>query len=320
MIHNTNYRTELKTKIRKGMLNFWLVRILIWLPSIAAVTFLILSQWLQFNVGFIISITILVVSSVSYNVYRDWKTHQNIWKGQFREYLTRMRLYKLEAATADALSKMSRIRERKESNHSSQLGEISVSLAKFLQTHDAFKGYINERYLHDLKIAAPLHDIGRLALPDNLLHEEGDLNMGDFVKMKAHVLHGGDLLTELQKLLPWRAFFKLSKEICYHHHQQWDGNGYPRVVRGEEGREHFFLNENTGQPLKGEQIPLSARIVAVADVYLALTSNRPWRKGFSHEETIEMIRKDSGRKFDPRIVEAIVTNQSKLKKIISNLK
>jgi len=154
-------------------------------------------------------------------------------------------------------------------------------------------------------VAAALHDIGRVGVADTVLHKAGGLTMPEFELMKMHVIIGGDLIAELQRNLPFRSYYQMAKEIAYHHHQRWDGTGYPNVLRQGEAPT-FFIQEGIGEPLRGEQIPLSARIVAVVDVYDALVSRRVYKEPVSHDEACRMIGEERGRHFDPDVIDAFI--------------
>ena len=122
-----------------------------------------------------------------------------------------------------------------------------------------------------------LHDIGKMGIPDSILLKPGKLTDEEWEIMRKHPVYAFEMLSPITYLKP-------ALDIPYCHHEKWDGSGYPRG-------------------LKGEQIPLAARIFAVADVYDALTSDRPYRKAWSKEKTLEHIREQSGTHFDPQVVE-----------------
>ena len=124
----------------------------------------------------------------------------------------------------------------------------------------------------------------------------GKLTVEEFDKIKQHVNIGGEALRSVDMEIKRESFLTLGKEIAYSHHEWWNGQGYPEAMRGD-------------------QVPLLARIVAVADVYDALTTERPYKKAFSHEQAIEEIRRESGTHFDPEIVEVLLENQHRFSNI-----
>ena len=134
-----------------------------------------------------------------------------------------------------------------------------------------------EDEVEQIEAAARVHDIGKISIPDSVLLKPGKLTDEEWEAIKQHPVIGADLLSGLE-------IYEGSIDIIRHHHEHWDGSGYP-------------------DGLKGEQIPLGARIVAVADVYNALTTDRPYRKAYSKAEALEIIRDMSGKELDPQLVE-----------------
>jgi putative two-component system response regulator len=129
-----------------------------------------------------------------------------------------------------------------------------------------------------------LHDIGKISIDDNILKKPGKLTNEEFEKMKEHAVVGEQMIEKIQSLTNENDFLKYAKIFAANHHEKWDGSGYPRG-------------------LKGTDIPLLGRIMAVADVYDALISERPYKKAFTHEEAIRIITESSGVQFDPALVE-----------------
>ncbi|WP_394649583.1 HD domain-containing phosphohydrolase [uncultured Deinococcus sp.] len=157
-------------------------------------------------------------------------------------------------------------------DHTRRVGVMSASLARAL-------GW-SEARAELLGIAARLHDVGKMGIPDSILLKSGKLESSEFTQMQTHTLIGATILSGGHSEL-----LQLAEEIALTHHDRWDGTGYPRR-------------------LAGAQIPLSGRIVAVADVYDALTQIRPYKKAWTHEEAVQELRAEAGRHFDPEVVEA----------------
>ncbi|WP_198146001.1 HD-GYP domain-containing protein [Desulfonatronovibrio magnus] len=128
-----------------------------------------------------------------------------------------------------------------------------------------------------------MHDIGKFGVPDRILLKKGKLNRQEFDEIKSHVTIGHQTLIKARKKYPNNSFLNMGIEIARWHHEKWDGTGYP-------------------DGLSGTQIPLSARVMAIADVYDALRSKRPYKPAFTHEQSVEIIRDGSGTHFDPDIV------------------
>ena len=145
-----------------------------------------------------------------------------------------------------------------------------------------------------IRLASMLHDIGKIGIADSILKKPGKLTPEEFEIMKWHTVHGALLFKNITSPLD-----SMSREITLYHHERWDGTGYPGEIRIEDGVPH-----RTGRVLKGKQIPLSARITALADVYDALGSRRCYKDAWPGDKVIAHIKAESGRHFDPEVVEA----------------
>ncbi len=159
-----------------------------------------------------------------------------------------------------------------------------------------YADYITDRYLDDLSLSSTLHDVGKVGIEDNILLKPGKLDQEEFDRIKAHAIFGGDALGSVDSRLNQESFLTMGKEIAYYHHERWDGTGYPEGKRGDD-------------------IPLSARIVAIADVYDALTSKRPYKEAYTHEEAVKIIGEGSGSQFDPDIADCFVINNEVFRRI-----
>ena len=150
--------------------------------------------------------------------------------------------------------------------------------------------YSNETKSWDLDLllqSCQLHDVGKISIDDNILKKPGKLTDSEFELMKKHATFGEQIIEKIQTLAKESDFLKYAKIFAANHHEKWDGSGYPRG-------------------LKGDQIPLLGRIMAIVDVYDALISERPYKKAFSHEEAVRIIREGSGKQFDPTLVEVFI--------------
>ena len=155
---------------------------------------------------------------------------------------------------------------------------------------------IDDTYIDNIHMASPLHDIGKVGIPDAILLKPGKLTPAEFEIMKTHTILGFDTLSQVQKRYTHNSFLKMGMEIAKYHHEKWDGTGYP------EG-------------LSGEKIPLSARIMALADVYDALRSKRVYKEAFSHEESCAIIEEGSGKHFDPLLIKIFHQNHKAFQEI-----
>lgn len=174
--------------------------------------------------------------------------------------------------TIEGWSRALDLRDRETEGHTQRVTELTVRLAQAM-------GLPPEQIVH-IRRGALLHDIGKMGVPDAILFKEGSLTEEEWAIMRRHPQFAYEMLSEIDYLQP-------ALDIPYCHHERWDGSGYPRG-------------------LKGEEIPLAARLFAVADVYDALTSDRPYRKAWSKEEALEYIRQQAGRQFDPQVAELFI--------------
>jgi putative two-component system response regulator len=187
----------------------------------------------------------------------------------------------LESITALNIEMLARLaaaaefRDDETGQHTRRVGDLSVTIAQRLG--------VSELELGLIRLAAPLHDVGKIALPDTILGKPGKLTGGEFEQMKAHTTVGAQMLTGSAF-----ALMETAEQIALTHHEKWDGSGYPNGLAAEE-------------------IPMAGRIVAVADVFDALTHVRPYKAAWSSAEAIAEITRNGGAHFDPRVVEAFVT-------------
>jgi putative two-component system response regulator len=188
-----------------------------------------------------------------------------------------------------ALASLAETREYETANHLRRVQHYVVALARQLQSHKRFEEELSDANIKALFKAAPLHDIGKVSIPDAILLKPDRLTDAEFDIMKKHTLYGRDAIVNVEHALGYtNTFLRYAREIAYSHQEKFDGSGYP------EG-------------LKGETIPMSARLMAVADVYDALISKRVYKPAFTHETAMEMIRQGSGEHFDPDVVDAMLT-------------
>ena len=146
--------------------------------------------------------------------------------------------------------------------------------------------------------SAPLHDVGKIAIEDCVLQKEASLNPDEFERMKKHAVIGGDIFSFIKERITDKEFGDVAEKIARYHHEKWDGTGYP------EG-------------LKGEEIPLVARIMSIVDVYDALTSKRPYKEPFSHEKAMELIIANEGS-FDPHLIQAFISISDEIKNCLKS--
>lgn len=196
-------------------------------------------------------------------------------------------LKETQSAAIFGFAKLTEYRDKDTGRHLERMREFTRLLAVALRGYPQYKDYITDEYLEDLTLSSVLHDVGKVGIEDKVLLKPARLSQDEFDNIKQHVILGGEALDVVDKKLKRKSFLTMGKEIARHHHERWDGTGYP------EG-------------LKGEEIPLSARIVAIADVYDALVSKRPYKDAYSHEKAVEIIKDGRGSQFDPTIVDVFL--------------
>ncbi|MFO8048299.1 MAG: HD domain-containing phosphohydrolase, partial [Desulfosudaceae bacterium] len=199
-------------------------------------------------------------------------------------------------ATILGLAKLAESRDDSTGQHLERVREYVKIITQTICLLPKYADYITPDYVKDIYLSSILHDIGKVSIPDDILLKRGPLTAPEFEIIKKHTIVGGNSLGAIDAQLDEQSFLKLGKEIAYYHHESWDGSGYPKGLRGED-------------------IPLSARIVALADVYDALTTARVYKDAYSHEKAARIIMAERGKKFDPDIVDAFETNLNEFNRI-----
>ncbi len=215
-------------------------------------------------------------------------------------YINMIRFMEFERAQKAVLSSLAGLAEGRDpetGRHLERTRNYSTVLTKSLQKNSKYRKVINSEFLEALYDASPLHDIGKVGVRDSILLKEGKLSEGEFEEMKRHVWVGKNVLQNaIDRFKLKQPLFIIARNICAYHHEKYDGSGYHEGLRGEE-------------------IPLEARIFAICDVYDALRTRRPYKDEMSHEETAKIIKSASGEHFDPDIVEAFTDCEEELQEI-----
>lgn len=188
------------------------------------------------------------------------------------------------------LARLAEYRDADTGRHLERVTQFALLLAEELRTRPEYAGVIDERFLEALRRAMPLHDIGKVSVPDAILLKPGALTPAQFAVLKRHPEVGANAIQAVIERSPEARFLEVARDVAHYHHERYDGSGYPAG-------------------LAGENIPLAARIAAVADVYDALRTRRPYKEGLPHERALEMIRNASGRHFDPQVVGALLRRE-----------
>ncbi len=203
----------------------------------------------------------------------------------------------VQDVTIMAMASLAETRDNETGNHLRRTQNYVKALALKLQAYPKYGRYLDNGTIEMLYKSAPLHDIGKVGIPDAILLKPGKLTPEEFEIMKTHTTLGRDTIAEAEKLINEPStFLRLAREIAHSHQEKWDGSGYP-------------------QALAGETIPISARLMAIADVYDALISRRPYKEPFTHEKAVEIITMGRDKHFDPTMVDAFLLIQDDFRAI-----
>ena len=203
----------------------------------------------------------------------------------------------IQDVTILAMASLAETRDLETGNHIQRTQYYVKALASHLQSHPRFSHFLSNHNIHMLFKSAPLHDIGKVGIPDRILLKPERLTPDEFEIMKTHTTIGRAAIIKAEQQLGLQVdFLSFAKEIAYYHQEKWDGSGYP-----------------TG--MSGDDIPISARLMAVADVYDALISRRVYKEPMPHEVATQIIQEGRGLHFDPDIVDAFLALQNEFRAI-----
>lgn len=199
-----------------------------------------------------------------------------------------------------SLAKLAETRDEDTGLHLVRMQQYSVKLAELLYRDQIFPE-LTYSMIKDIEKFSPLHDIGKVGIRDEILLKPGKLTKEEYIEMQYHAIYGAQVLqyaeNNMQKFN--KSLFQVGIEIALGHHEKWDGTGYPYQKKGEE-------------------IPLSARIVAVADVFDALTSKRPYKEAYTFDESMEIIISGKGKHFDPRIIDCLIKYEKEFRQLYNS--
>ena len=206
-------------------------------------------------------------------------------------------LVSLQDVTILTMASLAETRDNETGNHVLRTQHYVKALAEQLVRQGEFASYLTPPQVELLFKSAPLHDIGKVGVPDRILLKPGKLDPDEFEIMKTHTTLGRDAIESAERRLGKDVpFLRIAKEIAYSHQEKWDGSGYPQSLRGEE-------------------IPLSARLMALADVYDALISARVYKPAFPHEQALAIIAEGRDKHFDPRVSDAFMQIHEQFREI-----
>jgi putative two-component system response regulator len=223
--------------------------------------------------------TQLKLHELQVRIERQNRDLEKLVKVQVRE------IAQAQMATIFALAKLAESRDQETGKHLERVRILCGLLATEMSARPEYSGAINDEYIHNIFHASPLHDIGKVAIPDTILLKPGKLTPEEFAIMKTHTTLGAQTLELVLEQHPSNAFIGMGIEIALSHHEKWDGSGYPG-----------------GLTCHG--IPLCARVMTLADCYDALRSKRCYKEAYSHEDTRDLIVGGGGCQFDPDVIRA----------------
>ena len=221
------------------------------------------------------------------------RVHNHLELKRYQDHLEKLvaertrRLALTQAVTIESLATLAEYRDPETGGHIKRTQNYVKALAVHLKNHQRFRSELNDEIIDLLYLSAPLHDLGKVGVRDNVLLKPGRLTDEEFEEMKKHTIYGEEALRITEQKLGGDSFLHYAKEIAYTHQEKWNGSGYP-------------------QGLKGDDIPICGRLMALADVYDALISKRVYKPPFPHEKAVEIIVEGKGTHFDPDIVDAFL--------------
>ena len=224
----------------------------------------------------------------------ELKRHQDHLEELVRERTKELML--TQEVTIESMGTLAEYRDPETGGHIKRTQNYVKMLAECLKDHPKFKDFFNHETSYLLYKSAPLHDIGKVGVPDSILLKPGKLTPEEFEEMKKHSLYGRDAILHAEKKLGMKSFLRYARVIAESHHEKWDGSGYP------EG-------------LIGDEISIPGRIMAIADVYDALISKRVYKPPYTHIKALEIIKEGRGSHFDPDIVDVVLKISDMFKEI-----
>lgn len=206
---------------------------------------------------------------------------------------------KLQNGLITALANMLESRDQCTGDHVRKTADYAGVIMRQLKKDGIYTDYLTDAFVENVVNSAPLHDVGKIHVPDSILNKNGRLTAEEFEQIKRHTTTGSEIISRATDMAAEGdgGLLKEAKDLALYHHEKWNGSGYPCG-------------------LKGEEIPLSARIMAVADVFDALVSRRSYKESFSMEHAMRIIHDGSGSHFDPQIVGAFERAHDEVEQIM----
>jgi putative two-component system response regulator len=231
---------------------------------------------------------------------RELQEHNQELERRVAERTAQLQL--MQEATIMAMASMAETRDNETGNHIRRTQHYVRELARHLQQHPRFAAELSDENIELLYQSAPLHDIGKVGIPDRILQKPGKLTSDEFEVMKLHAAYGRDTIMLVEKHLGGsNSFLMFARQIAHSHQEKWDGSGYP-------------------ESLAGDDIPVAARLMAVADVYDALISRRVYKPAFTHEQALDIMREGRGSHFDPDVLDAFFALEGRFARIAAEFR
>lgn len=253
----------------------------------------ILGDFFTSIIFFLGAIYVFISVALQTNVLKKIQIHHNQMLAKHEQ------LKEVEEAAVFSLAHLSAIRDFETGQHLKRTAEYVRVLLEDLALNPQYATQLSLEIINDIVKSAPLHDIGKVGVKDAILQKEGPLTPIEHQQMQLHCEIGASILKNSSKKLNFHSYFTAAVELVFCHHEKWDGSGYP-------------------QGLKGDEIPLSAQIMAFADVYDALRSKRCYKDAFSHEKTKGILIQETGKQFAPDIVDSFLRNEDLFQEIVIN--
>ncbi|WP_425488921.1 HD-GYP domain-containing protein [Cognatilysobacter xinjiangensis] len=213
----------------------------------------------------------------------------------------RRQLENARQVTIESMSAVAETRDPETGAHIKRTQHYVRAIARRLRDTGQYLEVLTDEYIHLLFLSAPLHDIGKVGVPDHILLKPGALTAEEWVIMRKHAEFGRQIILSTSRHIDGDNFLTVASEIAATHHEKWDGTGYP-------------------MGLEGQAIPLSGRIMAVADIYDALISRRCYKDPFPHERAMQMMRELRGVTFDPVVLDAFFAIEKEIRRIAGNFR
>ncbi len=208
-----------------------------------------------------------------------------------REISQSLRVEKIQQSVISSLATVVEERDENTGEHIQRTSEYVRMLSDAMKADSRYVS-VSAEFLNNVQLAAPLHDMGKIRIPDAILNKPGRLTDEEYAVMKQHSAYGAEIIEKTLQVIEEEDYYNVAKNIARHHHERWDGKGYP-------------------DGLKGGEIPLEARIMALADVYDALVSKRVYKEAFSKEKACEILREGAGTQFDPDLTRLFLKSLGK---------